>query len=202
MSVPPDRVPMSFVDSLQAMVGGGVRVRPESKLLAVQNFLRQLFGQDPRAGQAIPRNIVMLEGTPESNRQTTQHEFGHIADFRNILGKEGSEALRLMTPEGGDPAEFFADVFMTSVDLLQQIAENTNPAATLSVMKMIDADPVMGEAVRSMIRHLLQQEVFADHPLNQALSGQNSQSAPRGSRGQRTGSGSLQARKSILPGPS
>lgn len=157
--------PQTFQDTLQATVGGNVNVTPQSNFLAARNSLVGLLGGDPVAGQAIP---VPLFGDqivlgPEAGRPTVAHEFGHVADFRNVFGEDTTAQIEALTPDDvDDPNEFFADLFAGTVDFLQ-LSEKGERVA--EVLRPSLEDEFGAEAFDLMLDQLARQDVFAAHPL-------------------------------------
>ena len=186
-----DTPPATLQDSLQSLVGGGVPVQRNSAELdryyersprfRIRNLLRRVRGE-PQAqsmgllGLAYPeskrlfgllpsqeeRIIVRDEGEqPERvDRETLMHEFGHVADFRKKY-PEAYEAVQAVRPEGRNPAEHYADAFMSAISLLQDEASH-NPRVVERLVPLMDQD-VPG--TRTMLETLLRDPLYRKHPL-------------------------------------
>ena len=119
-------------DTLQALVGSGVRLRADDTprrdmRLWSSNFL------GPTSG-----NINLITGTitynpnlpPESLDNTLAHEFGHVHDARNLNQDAASELRKRFNEVTGYGAtskgEHHADAFEVAVDLLRSYMQFPN----------------------------------------------------------------------------
>jgi hypothetical protein len=154
------QAPRTLADSMQALVGGGVRVRESPRLLGLLH--RLLPGRGQRTGllgMAFPRSTVLMRDA--GDRETLAHEFGHIADFRRSF-PEVERDVKAATPEGESPVEHFADVYMTAVTFLQ--GEGSRAPGTQRAIQALDRSlPGFQEVVGALLRHPL----YERHPLNE-----------------------------------
>jgi hypothetical protein len=182
--------PETLQDSLQALVGGDVRIQHSSKRLDWDQRLRALNraagsllrGQRPSGekritlGLAYPELPGLLgrigrekivfrdqgERPEDENRGTVMHEFGHIADFRKVY-PQVEASIKEHTPAGESPAEHFADAYMEAIKFLQGPQSHDPRSAARIMERVLEANaPGSQQLVEALLAHPL----YADHPLN------------------------------------